>query len=408
MKCQVCHESDLITVIDLGMLPLVNSLPLQSNTGPDNCHEISIVQCAKCTLVQLASFPSMPEIFPDDYPYLSGLTPPLLANFAEQAKLVSEFMSTKNSKLVFRVLDIGSNDGSLLSYYQELGHRAIGVEPTSAAHIANSNGIETIKDYFDVHSARAAMAITGELDVVTATNVFAHIPEPLKIVENISEILSSEGIFVSENHYFVDLINSLQIDTIYHEHLRYYTLTSVSNLLALRGFEVFRVQKIGSHGGSIRVWSARKGAYPIEDSVNKMKQTEFNQGFVDGSYIKKLQEDVSQWRIKIRALISEVRTSGGIIAGIGAPSRAVTLLTCVGLNREDIACIGEKTGSKKIGKRIPTTKIPIVDESEALSMKPSHLILLSWHIKDSLIPILRKKGFSGKYIIPLPLPKIIN
>ena len=176
----------------------------------------------------------------------------------------------------------------------------------------------------------------------------------------------------------------------------------------MRGFEVFRVQKIGSHGGSIRVWSARKGAYPIEDSVNKMKQTEFNQGFVDGSYIKKLQEDVSQWRIKIRALISEVRTSGGTISGIGAPSRAVTLLTYVGLNREDIACIGEKTGSKKIGKRIPTTKIPIVDEFEALSMKPSHLILLSWHIKDSLIPILRKKGFSGKYIIPLPIPKIID
>ncbi len=406
MECQVCAGVNFLPVLDLGMLPLVNALPPQSNMGPDECHEMSIVQCVDCSLVQLSTFPSMPEIFPDDYPYLSGLTPPLLANFSAQAIAVSEFMKGVSPKTVLRVLDVGSNDGSLLSYYTRLGHRVIGIEPTSAAIVANENGIETIKAYFDSESSSAAVEIVGELDVVTATNVFAHIPEPVKIVENISKILSANGIFISENHYFVDLVASLQIDTIYHEHLRYYTLTSVSNLLARAGFEVFRVQKIDSHGGSIRVWSARKDTYSIETSVLEMLQDEANLGFVNGDYISKLQSAVSEWRISIRELISQIRSSGGIIAGVGAPSRAVTLLTYLGLNAEDVICIGEKTGSKKIGKRIPTTKIPIVDEIELLKLKPSHLLILSWHIKNTLIPILRKKDLKGLFIVPLPTPEV--
>lgn len=178
--------------------------------------------------------------------------------------------------------------------------------------------------------------------------------------------------------------------------------------MAIAGFEVFRVQRIDSHGGSIRVWSARKGIYPIEASVFEMLQDEANLGFVDGTYINKLQLAVSEWRINIRELISQIRLSGGIIAGVGAPSRAVTLLTYLGLNNEDIICIGEKTGSKKIGKRIPTTKIPIVDEIELFKLKPSHLLFLSWHIKDTLVPILRKKDFKGLYIVPLPTPEIFS
>lgn len=408
MNCQVCNESDLLDVIDLGMLPLVNSLPPKSDFAPDECHEISIVQCTNCSLVQLASFPSMPEIFPEEYLYLSGLTPPLLANFSEQAVSVSQFMRVENGNLSFGVLDIGSNDGSLLSFYRDLGHSPIGIEPTNAADIANLNGIKTIKDYFNAASSSIAVNIAGQIDVITATNVFAHIPDPVSIVETISSTLSSKGIFISENHYFVDLVNSLQIDTIYHEHLRYYTLTSISNLLKIGGLEVFRVQKIDSHGGSIRVWSARKGTFPIENSVTDMKFDEISNGFIDGSYIDKLQKDVTAWRLNIKKLIAEIRASGGTIAGIGAPSRAVTLITYLGLNHDDISSIGEKTGSKKIGKRIPTTKIPIVDESELLALVPSHLLILSWHIMDTLIPILRKKNFGGNYIIPLPTPRISN
>ena len=402
MNCQVCGFTEFISILDMGMLPLVNDLPLADQFKVDRCHELSIVQCENCSLVQLSSFPSMSEIFPDEYPYLSGLTPPLLENFAQQADSVSKFFKGQP----MRVLDVGSNDGSLLSFYKAQGNRVLGVEPTNAADVANSMDILTIKNYFNFESANNVIEILKSADVVTATNVFAHIPQPVELVENIARILSPEGIFVSENHYFLDLVGSLQIDTIYHEHLRYYTLHSISFLLKKVGFEVFRVERISSHGGSIRVWSGREGLHHIEDSVIEMLKAEKESGFVDGSYIPALQDAVRDWRLDLLSKIGQIVKSGGSIVGVGAPSRAVTLLTYLGLNKDDIRCIVEKSGSKKIGKRIPSTKIPIVDELELPQLNPTHLLILSWHIKDSLIPIFKRKGYQGLFITPLPAPKV--
>jgi SAM-dependent methyltransferase len=400
MNCQVCGLGKFISVLDMGMLPLVNDLPAADQFNVDRCHELSIIQCENCSLVQLSSFPSMSEIFPDEYPYLSGLTPPLLENFSQQADSVSKFFDGRP----MRVLDIGSNDGSLLSFYKAKGNRVLGIEPTNAADVANSLDVLTIKDYFNIESTKHAIQILENADVVTATNVFAHIPQPVEIVENISRILSHEGIFISENHYFPDLVRSLQIDTIYHEHLRYYTLHSILFLLKKVGFIVFRVERISSHGGSIRVWSCREGVHQIEDSVPEMLILERDSGYIDGSYVDALQVAVRNWRIDLRSKIDDIIRSGGCIVGVGAPSRAVTLLTYLGLNRDDIRCIVEKGGSKKIGKRIPSTKIPIVDEMELSELNPTHLLILSWHIKNSLIPILKRKGYQGLFIVPLPAP----
>jgi hypothetical protein len=402
MNCQVCGFNRFLPILDLGMLPLVNDLPKSELHEVDKCHELSIIQCENCSLVQLSSFPSMSEIFPEDYPYLSGLTPPLLQNFSQQVDSVVKFFNGRPIKVV----DIGSNDGSLLSFYKVLGNRVLGVEPTSAADVANSNDILTIKSYFNSQTAREVTQILEEADVVTATNVFAHIPQPVEIVENISQILSQDGIFVSENHYFLDLVESLQIDTIYHEHLRYYTLHSISYLLQKSGFEVFRVERIDSHGGSIRVWSGRKGVHEVQDSVTELLKLEKDSGFIDGTYIQGLQEAVKNWRLEIRSQIETILKDGGRIVGVGAPSRAVTLVTYLGLNRDDLLCIIEKSGSKKIGKRIPATKISIVDESALTQIDPTHLLILSWHIKDSLIPIFRNKGYRGLFITPLPVPTV--
>lgn len=402
MNCQVCGSSRFLPVLDLGMLPLVNDLPKSELYEVDKCHELSIIQCENCSLVQLSSFPSMSEIFPEDYPYLSGLTPPLLQNFSQQVDSVVEFFNGRPIKVV----DIGSNDGSLLNFYKVLGNRVLGVEPTSAADVANSNDVLTIKSYFNSQTSREVAQILEEADVVTATNVFAHIPQPVEIVENISQILSQDGIFVSENHYFLDLVKSLQIDTIYHEHLRYYTLHSISYLLEKSGFEVFRVDRIDSHGGSIRVWSGRKGVHEVQDSVTELLKLEKDSGFIDGTYIQGLQEAVKNWRLEIRSQIETILKDGGRIVGVGAPSRAVTLVTYLGLNRDDLLCIIEKSGSKKIGKRIPSTKISIVDESALTQIDPTHLLILSWHIKDSLMPIFRNKGYQGLFITPLPVPTV--
>ena len=408
LTCQVCESKEMLPVVDLGLTPLVNTLPhIDSGTPFDSVYDLALMQCKNCSLVQLRFAPDMEEVFPESYPYLSGLTAPLVQNFESQAEKVFSYMSENFVQQELRVLDIGSNDGSLLSRYKERGCLVYGIEPTQAANVANSNNIKTDKAYFDTQSAGRLIQNFGKVSLVTATNVFAHIPNPLQILDNISLVLESDGIFVSENHYFPDLFKQLQVDTIYHEHLRYYTVTSIELLLDLKGFEIIHVEPIESHGGSIRVWSARKGSHKKDNSAAKFKNAEEKAGMTDGTYIPFFQESVRNWRNELRTLISDLNAEGATIGGIGAPSRAVTLISYLGLNHNDIIGIGERTGSKKIGRRIPTTRIPITDEKDLLKMQPSHLLLLSWHMAEFLMQNLRKGGFKGKFIVPLPNPKII-
>jgi SAM-dependent methyltransferase len=407
-KCQVCGSSESRLVIDMGLTPLVNTLPLIDLDPPVDCvYDLALIQCEACTLVQLRFAPDMEAVFPESYPYLSGLTTPLVRNFQSQALDVVKFLREKFAVKHFKVLDVGSNDGSLLKYYSDLGCEVYGIEPTQAADVANTNGVKTLKAYFNAQSVVQALGEIGKVSLVTATNVFAHIPDPLQILADISEILEEDGLFVSENHYLPDLVDQLQIDTIYHEHLRYYTVVSIESLLNRGGFDLINVQKIGSHGGSVRIWAARKGIVEINASVAEFKEKEMQAGISDGSFITAFGASVKIWRNELHALITSLNMKGAKIGGIGAPSRAVTLISYVGFNHNDLFAIGEKTGSKKIGKRIPTTRIPIVDEAELLNMKPTHLLLLSWHMGDDLMANIRSKGFTGHFIVPLPTPRII-
>jgi SAM-dependent methyltransferase len=399
----------MTSVLDLGLLPLVNDLPaIDSATRVDSLYDLALIQCKTCTLVQLRFAPDMKEVFPESYPYLSGLTAPLVQNFEDQAKAVYSFMASNFVEEDLSVLDIGSNDGSLLSRYKARGCLVYGIEPTQAANVANLNGIRTDKAYFNTQSAQKLLGEIGMVSLVTATNVFAHIPDPLQILDDILLVLKEYGIFVSENHYLPDLIKHLQIDTIYHEHLRYYTVNSIENLLEAKGLEIIRVEPIASHGGSIRVWSARKGVHKKDDSSLKFKELESEAGISKGTFIPSFQNSVEDWRNELRALITTLNVNGASIGGIGAPSRAVTLISYLGLNHNDLIGIGERTGSKKIGRRIPTTRIPVIDEGDLLAMQPSHLLLLSWHMGEFLMKTLRERGFKGHFILPLPNPTIVK
>ena len=408
-KCQVCGSLEFRPVIDMGLTPLVNTLPpIDLDPPVDRVYDLALIQCEACPLVQLRFAPDMESVFPESYPYLSGLTTPLVRNCQSQASDVVRFLKEKLPKKQYKVLDVGSNDGSLLQCYLDLGCDVYGIEPTQAADVANINGIKTLKAYFDAQSVAQAIGEIGKVSLVTATNVFAHIPNPMQILSDISEILEDDGLFVSENHYLPDLVDQLQIDTIYHEHLRYYTVVSIEALLNSGGFDLIKVQKIGSHGGSVRIWAARKGTMPVDVSVAEFKEKEKIAGINDGKFIAAFDASVKVWRNELRTLITSLNLAGANIGGIGAPSRAVTLISYVGLNHNDLFAIGEKTGSKKIGKRIPTTRIPIVDEAEILSAKPTHLLLLSWHMGVDLMSNLRSKGFTGDFIVPLPTPRIVK
>ncbi len=284
---------------------------------------------------------------------------------------------------------------------------SFGIEPSGAGDVANGKGIRTWIAFFGKATAAKARKEIGAAKLITAANVFAHIGDVHGVVDGILELLGPKGVFISENHYLGDLIRTLQYDTIYHEHLRYYSVGSLNELFARHGMEIFHVRRIPTHGGSIRVYSARKGERKIEPSVKAFLDEEREQGLQDGKVFDEFRRRVRQSKLDLHALIAPIKKAGHRIYGIGAPSRASTLINYVGIDSELMECVLEVPGSDKLNKYIPSTRIPVLDEAKLLADPPEYALFLSWHIGEELAPKLREKGFKGKFIVPLPTPQLI-
>jgi 2-polyprenyl-3-methyl-5-hydroxy-6-metoxy-1,4-benzoquinol methylase len=401
LKCQICNNSNLRTLLFLGYLPPVNLMPpIDSTFEEQPTFPLELVRCEKCTLVQISSEVNQTILFSDDYPYLSGSTKVLRENFSNLCQEAQQYIKLAKEDLI---VDIGSNDGTLLSNFQKAGYSVLGIEPTQASKVAKENGINTWKLFFNAETAHRIEQEYKAPKIITAANVFAHISDINEIAKTISELLPNDGVFISESHYLIDLVDELQYDTIYHEHLRYYSLESLSNLLKMHGLHVFHARYIPSHGGSIRVYAAKNSSlYAIQPSVNEILIKEKQAGFVSGEAFKQFKKDVFRSKYDLLQLLSSLKSDNLKIYGIGAPSRASTLINFVGLGQEYLDCILEISTSKKLNKYVPGTNIPVLDEKKLYEDQPDYVLLLSWHIADELIPVLKQKGYKGKFIVPLP------
>jgi len=404
-RCQVCESPDLESVLFLGYLPPVN----QMRTVGDRPHEqpaypAELLRCRKCQLVQIGLIVDPAILFPPEYPYTSGTTRILRENFAELEREATPLLGLDRTGLV---VDVGSNDGTLLSNFHKAGHPVCGVEPTLMANLANERGIRTIMSFFGPAAAAQVVERCGKAAVVTATNVFAHIEGIHEIVDSILVMLADDGVFISESHYLMSLIETLQYDTIYHEHLRHYSVESLSYLLEMHGLEVIHAKRIPTHGGSIRVYAARKGKRPVGPTVQAMLAEERGAGELSGR-LSEFRRRVAMSKLHLHALLSGLLAKGARVYGVGAPSRASTLINYVGLDRELLDCVVEIAGSYKVGKYMPGTLVPVVDEARLFDDQPEFALLLSWHIADELIPKLRERGFKGQYIVPLPEPRLVR
>jgi hypothetical protein len=402
--CQVCGHDKLETVLSLGYMPPVNQMvPVGAVQTQLPWFPTSLLYCSNCELVQLGLAVDPVIIFPPEYPYTSGMTKVLRDNFAELYSESSKMLGLGKDDLV---VDIGSNDGTLIGNFQKGGHRILGIEPTDVSKIANERGIPTIQRYFGKDVAREVKGKHGPAKVITAANCFAHIEDVHAIVAGILEMLAPDGVFISESHYLIGLLDRLQYDTVYHEHLRYYSVLSLKHLLEMHGLEVFHARHIPSHGGSIRVYAARKGARPIQTSVQQMLDAE-PRGDAMRKRLAGFRNDVMLSKLRLLALVRDVKEKGGRIVGISAPSRASTLVNYVGLEEAIIDYVCEIPGSLKIGKCMPGTLIPVVDESRMFADQPECAIIFSWHIADELAPKLRAKGYRGMLVTPLPVPRVL-
>jgi hypothetical protein len=401
--CQVSGSTDLRPILFLGFLPPVNTMyPIGARPDEQPAYPAQLLYCPESKLVQLGLIVDPAIIFPPDYAYTSGTTRILRENFAELYREVMRLYPVEKSDLV---VDIGSNDGTLLANFHRAGHRVCGVEPTNAYKIAAAAGITSLNAFFGRESAREVRRLYGPARIVTAANVFAHIEDIHGVVDSILDLLADDGVFISESHYLVPLLETLQYDTVYHEHLRYYSLSSLAYLLKLHGLEIVHATRIPTHGGSIRVYAARKDTRPMSDAVHDLLGKE--ESLLTEERFAAFRSRVSSSKLDLMAMLQGIRREGSRVYAVGAPSRASTLVNYVGLDESIVDCVLEIAGSYKIGKYMPGTLIPVLEERKLFEDQPEYALLLSWHIGDELAAKLRELGFKGRFICPLPTPRIL-
>ena len=404
-RCQSCGAPDLQTVLFLGYLPAVNQLqPVGERIGQRTGYPGELLYCRNCTLVQLGLVVDPAILFPPDYPYISGVTRSLHENFADLARESADLLGLKAGDLV---IDIGSNDGTLLSNFQAQGQRVQGIEPTDTSKLAIAAGIPTEAAFFGRRTGAALKAKVGTARLITATSAFAHIEDPHGTLDSVFDLLDADGVFVVEVHYLMSLLETLQYDSIYHEQLCHYTVGSIQHLLGLHGIEVIFARKIPTHGGSIRVYAARTGTRPVHPAVAALLGEERTGPTLPERLVEFRQRAVMS-KLNLYRMLRELKVAGSRIYGVSAPSRACTLITYAGLNGDILDCMLELPGSFRIGKYMPGTMIQIEDERRLFNDPPDCAVMFSWHLADELMPKLRKKGYRGAFLIPLPEPRLVR
>lgn len=402
--CQGCGERSLRSVIDLGHQPPVHAMLRTDQLDlPETTYPLQLVRCVACGLVQLRHLLDPRIVFPVEYPYRSGLTAPMIADFEELAEQAIEEHGLAVGDLV---VDIGSNDGTLLRVFQDRGMRVVGVEPTDVASLATRAGIPTTQAYFDRSVALQIRKAHGPARLVTATNVIGHIPDIVDVFRSIASMLAENGVFVSESHYLRDLLDGLQYDTIYHEHLRYYSLRPFARIAQLANTTAFDARRIQTHGGSLRVWVA-PGSRPVTDRFRTLLEEEQSASLYDEGTYELFRERTQDHRRKLLSLLLSLRHDGARLAGAGAPARASTLLNYCHVDADMLLFIREQDSSPKVGLHMPMSHIPIVGEDALIQQQPDYTVVLSWHIAEVVIESIREKGYRGKFIIPLAEPRVV-
>jgi hypothetical protein len=368
-RCGTCGNADLELVLSLGTSPPTCNMYEVGKRGADTHYPLELLRCGFCTLVQLSCIVDPNEVFPPDYPYSSGNSKALHENFEDLASSVEVGLDDL-------VVDIGANDGTLLSKFEDC--RTVAVEPTEQIRKIPFP-CATYQAFFSEKLAHEIREEHGPAKVITACNVLAHVEDIADVMRGINHLLADDGMLVAENHDLDSVVGG-QWDTVYHEHLRFFDPHSFSKLLLGYGLGARSWEEIPTHGGSFRM-AAKRGRVKTDVSP---REYDFD----------RLAANAREARRAIRA-----QATGGVY-GIGATARATTIINYCGLDVEDIACVCEVSGSDKIGRYIPGTRIPVVDEACLFEDQPERALMFSWHLEHVITPKLRERGYQGTLIHP--------
>lgn len=387
-SCRVCDSSDLEPAVNLGLQPWCNNFLRPDEAGSEPFYPLMVVRCSRCAAAQL-DFTVRKEILFGDHTYLSGITKTLSAHFARVAREVDEsFMQGRANK---SVLDIGSNDGTQLKHFKELGYSVLGVESsTSTAAIANGNGIDTIHEFFN---DRIARSLNRKFDIINASGVFFHLEELHSVTDGIRECLKPDGVFVVQFLYMKQIVENLAFDQIYHEHLLYYNLKTIQALLERHGLEMFDSYLSPIHGGSIVGFVAHSGARARSARLQSMLAKEDASGCNELETYQRFARDIIQKKTENLEFLNLQKAQGKRVFGMGAPVKGNTLLNYFGIGPDLLECLVEKNPLRK-GLVSPGMHIPIVMEDELPDPPDTHYVL-AWNFKEEILSNNRKLIDSG-------------
>ena len=399
-KCQICNSKKMHLILDLGHQPLCDSLLTKEMlNNPEKTYPLRMLWCEECSLAQLDYCVDGNEVYHQDYPYRTGVTKELVEYLKDMSYSLTRKYDLNQNDLV---VDLGSNDGTLLTGFKKNGTKTVGVEPTNIANIANKNNIETIQEFFTSDVADNIKNIHGEASLIIATNMFAHMATLGEVISGIESLLKPDGVFVFENHYLLDVIQGGQFDTIYHEHLRTYSLKSLIKLFSYYNFTITDVERGTRYGGNIRVHVTKGKNRDVSKNVELLLKLEEEFGLYKLETYRKFAERVKRAKNDFMNFILKIKTEGKTIVGNSCPGRSVTLLNYYGVDGDLLPYIAEQPTSLKLNLFLPGKHMPIVNNEILIKEQPDYVVLLAWHYAKPIMEQLKERGLKSNFIIPLP------
>ena len=398
--CRSCGSQKAATVLDLGVQPLANNLLRPQDLGkPEPKFPLRLAVCKSCWLLQITDLVPPVQLF-SEYLYFSSFSDALLRHARDAAeRYICEFGLSGESLVV----EIASNDGYLLQNFVRAQVPCLGIEPAAnVAKVAREQSIETLVEFFRNALAQKLAASGRRADVILGNNVFAHAPDTNDFVAGLRTLVKPSGRIILEFPYAVDLIERTEFDTIYHEHVFYFTLTALRPLFERHGLEIFRVERLPIHGGSLRLFAGPAGAHAVGSSVPALLAEEKSKGLNSLRYYEQFARRVVEIKESLRELLKELCSQGKRVAAYGASAKGSTLLNFFGIGRKQLEFVVDRSTHKQ-GRLMPGTHIPILPPEELVRKQPDYTLLLTWNFAEEILgqqEEYRKRG--GKFIIPIP------
>ena len=402
-NCRICNSTNLHLILDLGEQPPANSLIDKSQLNTiEPKFPLRLFWCGDCFLVQLLDIVNKEHLF-KHYLYMTSASKPIVDHFKKYAvDIFNKFLNKQENPFV---VEIGSNDGSLLREFKKLGSSILGIEPASnLAKLANDSDITTLNDFFSLDIAKNIIQ-SKNASIVVANNVIGHVENLHDLMEGIKILIGEQGVFIFEVPYLLDLVKKLEFDTVYHEHLSYFSILPIINLIERFNLEIFDIQKQSVHGGTLRIFVSKKNNFNIKDNVDKFIELEYKFGINNIKTYNKFSDDVKNLKNKIKELLHKLKNEKKSLFGYGASAKGNVLLNYCNIDYNILDYIVDTTPLKQ-GKFTPGTHIPILS-SEKISDKGNNDVglLLAWNYESEILKkekSFRSKG--GKFLIPIPFP----